>query len=212
MEVSTAQQIDLTDLEVQLKKRWSYPQNWNFKFNSDWESRINFVYETSNFEDILNKTESLSEPLAQYAVNRWYNFWSMKGVHHIFLRHPAATPPAEPGNDSDEFILQQVPFRIKLHVYPYHFARTLRYAICHEEELLYWLYHKTVNNHATFFKNHIFIMLYNRDGEHWTLKAELQKIGKKLKGYLDQFDVHRSFRLHFAENKLCYADVIWLIS
>lgn len=203
--------MDLEQLELQLKKRWLFPHTWNYKFSTDLEQDISFIYSISTFDDIIREMARLPEEIQQYALNRWYNFWSQKAVYQIFAEHPQTTPIFNHYDEAEAFLIQNIPFKIKFNVFPYHFARTLRYAIRHKEELVYWYYRKTQASSTAEQYNQLFIILYQRDGEHWRMKAEFPMLSKFINSYLDNFDIHKTIRLHLFGDKMNYADIIWCI-
>ncbi len=203
--------MDLIGLEKELQKRWVLPYNFNFKFDFNLEAKINFVYTVSDFDEVLRQIGPLPESLKQYAVNRWYNYWSNKGLNQIFSEHPDCEPVYNQYEEVEAVTIQNTLFRIKLHVFPNQFANTLRYALRHKEELIYWLYRKIKRHSIQEIPNQIFVILYQRDGEHWKLKAELSKLKEIVDNYLNEFDIHRTVRVHIIDNTVNYADTLWFI-
>lgn len=201
--------MDLAFLESQLKERWYLSIPWNFKFDMRMEPEIHFIYKNTDFGEILKQAAALPAPFEQYAINRWYNFWSNKALVYIFSQHPSVQTKKNIYNEIDSISFNSIDFRVGGYVYPNQFARTLRYALLHKEELLYWLYRRMRKNHRRDIKNEIFVIFYQRNGEHWRLKAELGLIEKVVFNFLNEFDVHRVLRLHLNENKTSYAEIVW---
>ena len=81
---------ELINIEKELKKRLAYPYKWGRKQNDEFDKLTNFVYKIFSFEEVLKETETRfnndkeHKNIANYALNRWYNFWSAQAVEKIF--------------------------------------------------------------------------------------------------------------------------------
>jgi hypothetical protein len=85
--------IDLVALESELKKRLSYPPTpWDRRQNNAWDKETGFIYQIKTWEGLLAKVQGFSRDKCHYAVNRWFNFWSARGVEEIFCRQPGVVP------------------------------------------------------------------------------------------------------------------------
>ncbi len=175
-----ADNLDVFHIEAELKKRWQLPFNWNFKFNPSFEQNIGSIYKHCSLNDLLNEFSDYPEAEKHYAVNRWYNFWSKKTILHLFARHSRTSPIYDENGEIAGGLLDGIPFEIKLYVFPTQFSRTLRYALSHKEELIYWLHRKIRTKPNDSMVNPLFIILYQRDAEHWMLKAEIQQLKKNI--------------------------------
>ena len=82
--------MDLIKTEAELKKRLIYPYIWGRRQSNYYNGLTNFIYETFCFEDLLKEIDSRFKGKAEYkdffnyALNRWFNFWSAKGIESIF--------------------------------------------------------------------------------------------------------------------------------
>lgn len=79
--------MDLSRLEIELKKRLVYPYNWGSKQTDIKDRATNFIYKTYSFETLLKRTHDFDKSLRNYALNRWYNFWSAMAVEYLFTSH-----------------------------------------------------------------------------------------------------------------------------
>ena len=79
--------LNLTYLEQELKKRCKYPYIWGRKQNNSWDYQTNFVYKIYDFEALQENLKSFSQDLQNYALNRWFNFWSAQAVEQIFNKN-----------------------------------------------------------------------------------------------------------------------------
>ncbi len=203
--------MDILKLQKELRKRYLLPHTWHYKYDAYLDAKSNFIYSNYNFDEIIEKTEKLSEDLRQYAINRWYNYWCDKGLYLIFTNHEIVTPNYNHYNEIETITIQEINFKIRSQVYPNQFARTLRYALLHKEELLYWLYRRIRKSNLHPLNNHIFVVFYQRDGDHWKLKAELYWLRNIIFNYLDHFDLQKVVRLNIQDNITNYADIIWCV-
>ena len=49
--------LDLTQVEKELKKRLDYPYKWGRKQNNFFDKQTNFIYKTFPFENLLGEIE-----------------------------------------------------------------------------------------------------------------------------------------------------------
>ncbi len=88
---------NLQKIETELKKRLPYPYKWGRKQNNEFDKLTNFIYHTFLFDDVIKEINSRFKKdkehlnISNYALNRWYNFWSAQAVEKIFhikLKNP----------------------------------------------------------------------------------------------------------------------------
>ena len=84
--------IEYKEIEKELRLRPKLPYIWGRKQSDDWDDKTNFIYNISSFYDLLRIVDKLPEALKQYALTRWYNFWSAVGVESIFTEHDNVVP------------------------------------------------------------------------------------------------------------------------
>lgn len=84
--------MDLARVEIELKKRLNFPYKWGRKQSNDWDNKTNFIYTTYSIASLLKKNELLEQSLQDYALNRWYNFWSAMAVEYLFATHIKVQP------------------------------------------------------------------------------------------------------------------------
>lgn len=205
-------------LEKELKKRTEFEYSWKSKQLDKLDKETNFIYKTLNFEEVLNKIElvvkrsSECNDLKNYALNRWYNFWSAKGVEAMFCAHDNVQPHQNSKDKYTDFFISNIPFDHKTTVFPKGFKKSIPYAITHKRELIEWLYNNQSQQQRKHYKNRLFIVLidYEQPNSHWKLKAEIHWLKSKISTYLINFDSSKLQCFSF-NNKNVYADVIWAI-
>jgi len=78
--------MDLLLIEAELKKRLVYPYQWGQKQNNQFDKQTRFIYSIFYFNKLLDRIEQQFSHLNDYAsyfnyaLNRWYNFWSAKAA------------------------------------------------------------------------------------------------------------------------------------
>lgn len=204
-------------IEKELKKRLNYPYHWGRVQNNADDRLTNFVYSVLYFEDLLTEIKKrLGErndydPMFNYALNRWYNFWSAMAVEKTFGESPLVKMIREPGHPFADFEIKGIRFDHKTSVYPKNYPFPLESAIDHPQDLLTWLYVHQSKENRMHFKNRIFIILYAADGEHWKLKAEISYLKELILLYLQQFDYYKLFKICLDTSLVVLSDVIWAI-
>jgi len=197
--------LNLVTLEFELKKRLIYPYYWGRFQNDIWDKSTSFIYKTFYFEDLITqikthfnnlKTDTSFVLYFNYAINRWYNFWSAKGVEKIFCDLPGVKPELNSFSKTKDFYIQGIPFDHKTTVFPKTYTKTIYEAIKNPKDLTNWLYKNQSHQGREHFKNRLFVVLYNKDGQHWQLKAELNLIKKNIEKYIKNF---------MADNLICHS-------
>lgn len=219
MPISALLNIDL--LEIELKKRLIYPYSWGRIQNNDWDKTTSFIYSTNNFDDLITridkhfkllKSETAFVDFSNYALNRWYNFWSARGVEHLFTSLPRVTENKDKHDKEIDFWIDGIPFDHKTSVYPKSYNKSIEEALKKPTDLAFWLYQNQSHQGREHFKNRLFVVLYQKDGQHWRLKAELNLIKLAVETYIKNFKVENLISYSFeAEKNLTLTDVIFII-
>jgi hypothetical protein len=209
--------INLVQIEKELKKRLSYPYKWGRKQNDQFDRLTNFVYRISSFEAVLNEIENRfrddkkHQNIANYALNRWYNFWSAQAVEKIFRSLPNVRPALDEKDKLVDFSIDDVTFDHKTSIFPKNFPYPIDEAIKKTNELILWLYKHQSQQQRKHLKNRLFIVLYSSDGEHWKLKAEISWLKERIEKYMSGFNPHYLLKFSLEENQETLSDVIWAI-
>ncbi|MDP3944925.1 MAG: hypothetical protein Q8Q51_03430 [Lutibacter sp.] len=205
-------------LEEELKKRTKFNYFWGRKQDDEFDKQTKFIYKISSFELLLAtieyafKINSQYDDLKNYALNRWFNFWSAKAVESIFCEHENVKPHLDSYNKFTDFYIQNIPFDHKTTVFPKGFGKSVPYAIQHKSELIAWLYKNQSQQQRKHHKNRLFIVLvnYQEEDAHWKLKSEIGWLKEIVSAYLLNFDQAKLQSFTF-ENTTVYADIIWAI-
>ena len=210
--------MDYKRLEEELKKRREFEYVWGRKQVDEFDKLTNFIYKTYSFKTLLEKIElhfnkdKRKNDLKNYTLNRWFNFWSAKGVESIFCEHQKVKAHKDSYNKFTDFYIENIPFDHKTTVFPKGFNKSVTYAQKHPKELITWLYKNQSSQQRQHFKNRLFIVLVNTKNttEHWKLKAEINWLQQLISTYLLNFDRTKLVTLSF-DNKPIFADIIWAI-
>jgi hypothetical protein len=208
---------DLLQIESELKKRLSYPYKWGRKQNNQFDRLTNYVYRIPSFEEVLKETEEKfskdkeHKNIANYALNRWYNFWSAQAVEKIFCSLPNVKPALDEKDRLVDFTIDGVTFDHKTSIFPKNFPYSIEEAIKKTDELIKWLYKNQSQQQRKHLKNRLFIVLYSSTGEHWKLKAEISWLKERIEKYMQGFNPHFLLKFNLEPNHQTLADVIWAI-
>lgn len=209
--------LNLIHLEEQLKKRWRYKYVWGKKQNNLWDGYTSYIYTTQNWEDLIPKMAKTvadyqldKHELFYYASNRWYNFWSAMAVEQLFTEIEGITQVADRKDREKDFYLNDIPFDHKTSVFPRGFGRNITYAKANENELIQWLYKHQSSEQRFHLKNRLFVIVHNKNGAHWKLKARLSLIKNAIEDYVNNYDKDQLQKIIFANNKTALSDIIWV--
>jgi hypothetical protein len=210
-------QTELVQIEKELRKRLAYPYKSGRKQNDYFDKLSNYVYGISSFDEVLKETEKRfsndkeHENIANYALNRWYNFWSAQAVEKIFCSLPNVKPALDEKDRLVDFTIDGVTFDHKTSVFPENFPYKIDDAIKKTDELIRWLYKNQSQQQRKHLKNRLFIVLYSSDGEHWKLKAEIAWLKERIEKYMKGFNPHYLLKFPLEENHETLSDIIWAI-
>ena len=210
-------QIDLIQTERELKKRLAYPYKWGRKQNDVFDKLTNFIYRIPSFDEVLKETEKRfskdneHKNIANYALNRWYNFWSAQAVEKIFCSLPNVKPALDEKDRLVDFSIDGVTFDHKTSIFPKNFPYPINEAIKKTDELIRWLYENQSQQQRKHLKNRLFIVLYSSDEEHWKLKAEISWLKERIEKYMVGFNPHFLLKFSLEKDQYTLADVIWAI-
>ena len=203
--------MDLLRVETELKKRLAHPYKWGRKQSDDWDAKTSFIYTTYSFEKLLEKTTSFDETVRDYALNRWYNFWSAEAVENLFSLHEKVTPNINKFDKLIDFTINTTCFDHKTTVFPIGFNQTVAYAKNNPAELIQWLYLNQSQESRKHLKNRLFIVLVEKNKEHWKLKSEIKLLKSEIDTYVENFDSETLFQLNL-ENNTILSDLIWVVN
>ena len=215
-------ELDLGKIESELKKRINYPYKWGRKQNNYWDAFSNFIYKIDNFEILKEKIKSrfkeikneeiIFEEFFNYAINRWYNFWSAMAVEHIFCSLPEVIPNKNEKDKLVDFTINGINFDHKTSIFPRKYSNDINFAQEHLDDLIKWLYNNQSKQKREHYKNRLFIVLYKKDDlKHWKLKAEISWLKDFIINYIDNFDKDKLNKFYFKNNNETLSDIIWAI-
>ncbi len=209
--------MDLSKIESELKKRHQYPYNWYRKQNDIWDGYTNFIYNTPQWEDLIDKIAATvkeyqldKKELFYYAINRWYNFWSAMTVENIFSNCKKITPNPNARSRTIDFTLHTIAFDHKTSVFPKHLNNDIIYAKSHKKELINWLYKSQSTQQRHHLKNRLFVIVHDKNGEHWKLKAEIKLLKKEIEKYVSNFKPSQIQKFIFTPQTETFSDIIWV--
>ena len=208
----------LPAIENELKKRLAYPYAWGRRQSDRFDQATRFIYTTFSFEELLRESQRRFNGQADgkeylnYALNRWYNFWSAVAVERVFCTLPDVQPAINPRDRLVDFTIQGITFDHKTSVFPKNFSQCHSLAAKNPRPLIQWLYDNQSQEGRRHWQNRLYILLYAADGQHWKLKAEIGLLQQAVEAYVATFnrDQLHAFDLHTGSPTL--ADIIWVNS
>lgn len=210
--------LDLDNIETELKKRWELPYIWGRKQNDVWDKHSNFIYEIKDWDSLklrisqVSKVENLNaSQFLNYAGNRWYNFNSAMAVENIFKGVYGVIPAHNLKNRLVDFNFFGINFDHKTSIFPSKFDGSLKYAVQHPEKLIEWLYRNQSSQQRQHFSNRLFLIVYAENGAHWKLKAEILWLKGIIEKYSANFETTQLKPFVFSQGKTTYSDIIWAI-
>ncbi|MES2733763.1 MAG: hypothetical protein V4714_18600 [Bacteroidota bacterium] len=209
--------MDLVRIEHELQKRLAFPYRWGRRQSNNFDQATQFIYQTYSFEFLLREIErrfghlDTYESYQDYALNRWFNFWSAQAVEQIFCSLSGVKPAHNPRNRLVDFSFEGISFDHKTTIFPKSFPQNLASAQDNPRELIQWLYDNQSQEKRMHLKNRLFIVLHANDGEHWKLKADIGWLQTIIEQYVGAFSLTQLHTFHFAHDSPTLSDVIWAL-
>lgn len=202
--------MDLQRVENELQKRLIYPYRWGRKQSNSWDTDTNFIYKTYSLKALLIKTESFNQDLRDYALNRWYNYWSAMAAEYVFGSHTGVQPNKNIYDKLVDFKINEIPFDHKTSIFPKGFNKSIEYAQQNKKELIIWLYENQSQEGRKHLKNRLFIVLCdNNTDHHWKMKSEIMLLKSGIDNYIESFSKDNLIQLDFG-NGIVFSDIIWI--
>ena len=180
----------IEQIEVQLQHRLvEYPQAaWGRKQNDAWDHQTNFIYGIYRWDMVKQRVNKLDAPLREYAINRWFNFWSAQAVERIFCELPGVTANLNQYDRLVDFSIVGIKFDHKTSVFPKQYGHPLQFARENQAHLIQWLSQNQSRQQRYHTANRLFILLYASNGEHWKLRADISGLRRVIRQYVGRFD------------------------
>lgn len=207
--------MNLEEIENELKKRVNYPYIWGKKQDDYYNGLTNFIYQTFSFDDLLKEIDKRFKDkpdydnFFNYALNRWYNFWSAQAVESIFCSLPNVEASLDNKDRLVDFKIKEIAFDHKTSVFPRGYPGSLNNALDNPNDLIEWLYKNQSQQQRKHLKNRLFIILYSKTDDHWKLKSEVQWLKDLIEQYIKDFNPQNLKKFSFEANSVTLSDIIW---
>lgn len=172
------------NMEKELKKVKKYI--WGRRQDNSYDNKTRFIYKVKTYNELMSECDKRfknDEDLINYAICRFYNFYSHNGVADIFLKYSNVVAEKNKKHRTKDFQIDGVPFDLKLSVFPKRLigkAKTDK-AICE------WMYNNQSQQARKHHKNRLFVIVLDEKNpaESWRLKSEFDLIEEKVNDFLD---------------------------
>lgn len=213
---TTSISLDLNAEERELRKRLVFPYQWHGRQTDDADRATAFIYDCVTFAALEQAiAQRLAhhpdyERLRHYALNRWFNFRSARGVEALFCAHPCVTP-APLYERTWDFAIDGLQFDHKTTVYPRSYPIPVYEAVTTPWHLIAWLYQQQSQQQRCHWHNRLFLVLHAADGEHWKLRAHLRMLKAAIDEYVSNFSPDHLTPVWHNGQQEAVADIIWII-
>lgn len=203
--------MTLFQLEIELKKLAQMPP-WGKKQTDDWDKLSNFVYQLPSYESLLQQLQALNkgQDFDNYVLHRWYNTLSARAVEQLFCNCAGVTAHKNQFDKLIDFSINGIAFDHKTSVFPKGYPNDVQFAQQNPKHLIEWLYAQQSTQQRFHQANRLFIILFANDGNHWKLRAEINKMQLCIENYVRQFDARNLQQIHFTNGENALSDIIWV--
>jgi len=214
---NTPEHIDLMVImggtPEKLKKRLEEPfVPWGRKQNNAWDKATRSVYNTLSWEQFKNHTANWPKDKRDYALNRWFNYWSAMGIEMVFCSLPQVQAAKDQFDRLKDFSIQGINFDHKTSVFPKSYSHSIWDACRNPYDLIKWLYANQSQEQRYHLSNRLFVIVYDDStkAEHWKIKAELTLVSQKIKLYVKNFNPNNLIPIEVNKQNIV-SDIIWII-
>ncbi len=207
----------LSEIESELVKRLEHPYVWGRKQNDIFDKSTNFIYGIFRFEELISEINKKFrgkpdyKAYMNYALNRWFNFWSARAVEKIFCSLPDVIPAVDSRDRLIDFTIKGISFDHKTSVFPRSYHQPADEAIKNSRELIEWLYKNQSQQRRKHYMNRLYIVLYARDLIHWKLKAKVLWLKSIIEKYVKEFNPDKTYKFEFEPGRETFSGIIWAV-
>lgn len=158
---------DFNLIRHELRKLEHLPP-WGRRQNDQWDRLSNFVYRVKTLRGVQRQARARAraaglevEAFGAYALRRWYNHHTHDQILKIFLAHPDVQPEENRKHQMVDFYLREIPFDLKISLFPRAYPESIEYARRNPHHLAQWQYEHQSQQGRYHTGNRLFIILHN---------------------------------------------------
>lgn len=202
----------MTDLQQELLKAIPYLKGWT-KQNDHYDKLSNFIYNTTNFVDIIEKSNLNKLPIS-YVCHRWYNYHTSKVTEKIFEKYGCIREKNLKHKEIDIYF-KQIPYDIKLTVLPLKYKGNTDFKNKKgRDDLIIWYYKNQSQEGRKHLANRLFVVCKSKNNNYedsLKLKCNFILIEKAVFEFIKYYSNRQlntvSF-VHEGKIKIVYSDII----
>ena len=194
------QDIDFTDSDILLNEKWD-------KQTDATDFDTNFIYYCKKYMQVVELAEDNEVDLV-IATHRWYNFVCSKAVEEIFCEL-GARPESDTKNKTIDLYINNIPFDIKVSVFPANYQEKDIATRKEKNELIKWLYQNQSQEGRNHSENKIFIVCKGKTyfDSLW-MKHNFEKIKTSIKKFMEYYASREMNKVQLDDGKTVYTDLI----
>lgn len=204
----------MEQLQAELDKALADFQSWGDIQNDRYDNYTKYIYNTTTYDNLVMKTKMICkvypdleyDRVFRYALNRRFNHIVSHYAEDVFTSHDIVEDEPDIYNKEIDFYINQIPFDLKMSVFPKWFEKDIDYALEHKEELIERMYKHCSKEKRLHNGNKIFIVCYSSDWNHNQVKGNLEWITEAIDKYIADYD---EWNLTIQDNSL--SDIIFIV-
>jgi len=176
---------ELTKLET--LPPWGRPQG------DQWDRLSRFIYRVQTLQGVQRQARAMAraraldeEAFAAYAVRRWFNHHTHDQILQMFLARPTIRQEENRQHRTIDFYLRDIPFDLKVSLFPRAYPENIFYAQQHPHHLALWQYKHQSREGRYHTGNRLFIVLHNlvQPELSWQLRRDFAALEEKIGQFL----------------------------
>lgn len=170
--------------------------------NNRYDRRSNFIYYVDTVDECLQRAREIGID-ENYVLHRWYNFQTSIYCEYLFVKY-GARKEKQPYNHDVDIYINDIPYDVKLTVYPAELKRENTILDLHKQEdkntLVRWMYANQSQEGRKHLKNRMFVVCNGENAyQNLVLKSAFDLIEPEIQNYFH-------FLEHNEPNKLVIQD------
>ncbi len=169
--------------------------DWGRAQGDQWDRLSAFVYRVRTLRGVQRQALALArarglepEAFESYTIRRWFNHHTHDQVLQMFYAHPTIRPAENPQDRTVDFYLRDIPFDLKISLFPRAYPENIFYAQQHPHHLARWQYENQSREGRYHTGNRLFIILHHllQPELSWQYRRDFETLAGLVQQFLEE--------------------------
>ncbi|MGC4057894.1 MAG: hypothetical protein QM743_07200 [Chitinophagaceae bacterium] len=202
--------MTLEEIQVELLKVSPFKQ-YNTRPQPGWDKKAFFLFRSSTFEDLSRQIQEAGEEetFGEYVQDRWRGYLFKKAILEMMLRFKYVTPDPNRPRIADIWV-GKIPFDVTVAPFPAACPFDYDQVKADPINLIRFLYHESLHGPKFMATNRLFVIVYRKDGRHWMMDRNLERVEQSVSRYFTKFKRSRLKVFTSRDGQVAFSDIVWV--